>query len=99
MKETRILDSSYDEENNVLCGLFDRHAVQQSCSKDVEGVVSGFNDDDNREIHFVQNSIIKSFDQGTLDGEFTVTLGRLGNKGSYKVRIDILRQGCLTVLL
>ena len=41
---------------------------QQSCSKDVEGVVSGFNDDDNREIHFVQNSIIKSFDQGTLDG-------------------------------
>ena len=39
---------------------------QQSCSKDVEGVVSGFNDDDNREIHFVQNSIIKSFDQGTL---------------------------------
>ena len=62
---------------------------QQSCSKDVEGVVSGFNDDDNREIHFVQNSIIKSFDQGTLDGEFTVTLGRLGNKGSYKVRIDI----------
>ena len=63
--------------------------LQISCSKELEGVKSVSNEDDNREIHFTQGSILKSFDQGTLDGEFTVTLGRLGNKGTYRVEIDI----------
>lgn len=63
--------------------------ILSSCVQELEGVKSSFNDDDNREIHFVQGSIIKSFDQGTLDGEFTVTLGRLGNKGTYKVQLAI----------
>ena len=63
--------------------------ILSSCVQELEGVKSSFNNDDNREIHFVQGSIIKSFDQGTLDGEFTVTLGRLGNKGTYKVQLAI----------
>ena len=63
--------------------------ILSSCVQELEGVKSSLNDDDNREIHFVQGSIIKSFDQGTLDGEFTVTLGRLGNKGTYKVQLAI----------
>lgn len=56
-----------------------------SCSKDQLGVIATSNDDDNREIHFIQSSMSKSFPQGTKTGVIPVTLARNGNKGTYRV--------------
>lgn len=56
-----------------------------SCDQDQFGTMASSNDSDNKEIHFVQKSLTKEFEQDTRTGEFTVTLARNGNKGTYRV--------------
>lgn len=59
-----------------------------SCSQDQLGVTAGFNDDDNREIHFLQTSMSKEFSRDTKEGVIAITLARQGNKGTYRVLIE-----------
>ncbi len=56
-----------------------------SCSQEQLGVIATSNDDDNREIHFIQSSVTKAFPQGTKTGVIPVTLARNGNKGTYRI--------------
>ncbi len=60
-------------------------AAFSSCSQEQLGVIVTPNDDDNREIHFLQSSVTKEFPQDTKTGVIAVTLARNGNKGTYKV--------------
>lgn len=62
--------------------------IAVSCSQEHLGELASFNDDDNREIHFLQKSLTKEFAQGTEEGEMTVVLGRNGNKGLYRVQLQ-----------
>lgn len=56
-----------------------------SCSQEQLGVIASSNDDDNKEIHFIQSSMSKEFPRGTKEGTIAATLARHGNKGTYKV--------------
>ncbi len=56
-----------------------------ACDQEQIGEMASPNDSDNKEIHFVQKSLVKEFEQGTKEGEFTVVLARNGNKGTYRV--------------
>lgn len=67
-----------------------------SCSQDLIGEFSESSDSDNKEIHFIQKSLVKEFKQGLTTGEFAVTLARNGNKGTYKV---VLQKGGMNAAL
>lgn len=59
-----------------------------ACDQEQIGEMASSNDSDNKEIHFVQKSLTKEFEQGTKEGEFTVVLARNGNKGTYRVLLQ-----------
>lgn len=59
-----------------------------ACDQDQISEMASPNDSDNKEIHFVQKSLVKEFEQGTKEGEFTVVLARNGNKGTYRVLLQ-----------
>lgn len=59
-----------------------------ACDQEQIGEIASSNDSDNKEIHFVQKSLTKEFEQGTKEGEFTVVIARNGNKGTYRVLIQ-----------
>ena len=59
-----------------------------ACDQEQIGEMASPNDSDNKEIHFVQKSLVKEFEQGTKEGEFTVVLARNGNKGTYRVLLQ-----------
>ena len=59
-----------------------------ACSQDQLGVTAASNDSDSREIHFLQSSISKEFEQGTEEGTIAVTLARSGNVGTYRVLLE-----------
>ena len=59
-----------------------------ACDQDQFGELAKSNDSDNKEIHFLQKSLTKEFEQGTEEGVFTVELARNGNKGTYKVLLQ-----------
>ncbi len=59
-----------------------------SCSQDQLGVTATSNASDSREIHFLQTSLSKEFSQDTKEGTIAVTLGRSGNKGTYRVLLE-----------
>ena len=59
-----------------------------ACDQEQIGEMASSNDSDNKEIHFVQKSLVKEFEQGTKEGEFTVVLARNGNKGTYRVLLQ-----------
>lgn len=59
-----------------------------ACDQEQIGEMASPNDSDNKEIHFVQKSLVKEFEQGTKEGEFTVVIARNGNKGTYRVLLQ-----------
>ena len=59
-----------------------------ACDQEQIGEMASANDADNKEIHFVQKSLTKEFEQGTKEGEFTVVIARNGNKGTYRVLLQ-----------
>lgn len=58
-----------------------------SCDKEQLGTVYSPNSDDDKEVHFIQTSITKEFEQGEQTGIVDVTLARPGNKGDYTVHL------------
>lgn len=59
-----------------------------ACDQEQIGEFATSNDSDNKEIHFLQKSLTKEFEQGTKEGEFTVTVARNGNKGTYRILLQ-----------
>ncbi len=58
------------------------------CSQEQLGVTATSTGDDSREIHFLQSSLSKEFEQGLTEGTIAVTLGRSGNVGTYRVLLE-----------
>lgn len=61
-----------------------------SCDKEQFGKIAEPVAEDSREIHFIQESLVKEFSQDTEEGEFTVVLARNGNSGTYRVLLQIM---------
>lgn len=58
-----------------------------ACSKSQEGSFYTPNQDDAKEIHFIQSSIEKEFAQGSRTGTIYVEIARTGDKGAYRVSL------------
>ncbi len=73
---------------NIIVSLAIALLLGAGCSQDQLGVTAMSTSDDSREIHFLQSSLSKEFEQGLTEGTIAVTLGRSGNVGTYRVLLE-----------
>lgn len=64
-------------------------AMTLSCSQELLGELAEPMPEDSKEIHFIQESLKKEFAQDVTEGEFSVTLARNGNSGTYRVILQM----------
>ena len=58
------------------------------CSKEQEGTIYKPNADDAKEIHFIQSSLAKEFEQSATTGTMTIEVARPGNRGELTVYLS-----------